>query len=112
MKKLSIGKSLLTIAMALAISNTAYSETYVGGSFGQSSLDYPGYDDSSSFKVFGGMRNDKPGFEASYIDLGKFDISGSGGSGHIDVTSIEISAVGYLPISNNIDLMAKAGLFI
>lgn len=110
-KNLLIGKSLLAVAVSLAISSSANADTYFGGSIGQSDINEYNYETADSFKVFGGTRSDNLGFEAAYIDMGQFDISGQNGTGSIDVNGFELSAVGYLPLSDNLDLMAKFGLF-
>ncbi|MDH5178452.1 MAG: outer membrane beta-barrel protein [Gammaproteobacteria bacterium] len=106
MQHVSLSKTLL-VASALLISSAASAETYVGGALGQSGADLPGYQDADSMKIFGGTRYGNMGIEATYIDFGQFDINSNS---HADVTGIELSAVAYMPITNNFDLMGKVGL--
>lgn len=111
MKSINFKYGLLIAIMSLTQISMVHSENYFGASVGQSEVDVPGYDEPTSYKIFGGLREDSIGVELAYIDIGEFKISGPGGTGSIDVFGIELSAVGFLPVGDNFDLLGKIGLF-
>lgn len=106
----------------------AQSGLYLGASFGPSSFDRSiaeGLIDSGSvdksdtgLKFFGGFRL-SPNFalEAAYVDLGEVRYSGTFGpdpvvNGRIEVTGVNLSGVLSAPISPQLTLFGKAGLFL
>lgn len=106
----------------------AQSGLYLGAGVGPSSFDRgiaEGLIDSGSvdksdtgFKFFGGFQvNRNFALEAAYVDLGEVRYSGDfGGSpvvgGRIEVTGINLSGVLSAPMSPQLTLFGKAGLFL
>jgi OOP family OmpA-OmpF porin len=123
---------LITASQASAQAQQPAAGFYVGGSLGQSSFDKDivrelitsGRVDTSDtgFKVFGGYQfNGNVGLELAYVDLGKASYSGSyvdNGQtvivtgGKVEVTGVNLSAIGALPVAPNFDLFGKIGLLL
>lgn len=122
--------ALLPFVIGMPLTATAQDAgPYIGGSIGRShsKIDTAPIaaiggtvlskdEDEFGGKVFGGFQIMKyVGMEISYVDLGKFDISGRFGgtpfSANAKVTGIAVSAVGTLPLSSGFDLFAKVGGF-
>lgn len=98
---------------ALFIANSAAAQTspYVGAALGISDLDYPGYDKAGSLQLFGGMNlSQNFALEGAYSYLGQFDLSGFNNA-YIEVDGFEFTAVGNLPIADNVALFGEAGLY-
>jgi hypothetical protein len=101
---------------------------YLGASYGQveyklSSAEIAGLnamgrtvldDSDQAFKVFGGYRYNKNiAVEVSYANLGDLEVSDvSLGGVRSETSGYSLSAVGLLPVTEQIDLFAKAGAFI
>ena len=120
-------KALAAAALALAASQ-ASAEAYLGGSIGQSDIDdeittglitagtVDGKD--SAFKIFGGyMFNRHFGIEGAYVDLGEVSYSGNFfgtpvTGGRVEVSGVNISALGALPINEQFSVFGKIGLFL
>ena len=106
-------KSMAYISAAMLASfllaNTAVAGNYFGAAIG--SADIEGEDDSS-LKFYGGSRTGNMGFELAYHDLGKQEDSALGLTASIEVTGIEFSGVGYLPVSSTVDIFGKLGLLL
>ena len=119
--------SALAIAGAFAASQ-ASAQAYVGASIGQSDVDdeittglitsgsVDGKD--TAFKIFGGfMFNRHFGIEGAYVDLGEVSYSGSFGGtpvtgGKVEVSGVNISALGAFPVNEQFSIFGKIGLFI
>ena len=124
---MTIGKAMIAAALALAASH-ASAQAYLGGSIGQSDIDdqiatglitggsVDGTD--SAFKIFGGyMFNRHFGLEAAYVDLGEATYSGNFlglpvTGGRVELSGVNISALGALPIGERFSLFGKIGLFM
>ena len=116
---------LMAASQASAQAYMSASGLYVGGSIGQTSFDKDiarglltsGRVDTSDtgFKFFGGYQfNRNFGLELAYVDLGKARYSGFAGpdpvtGGKVEVTGVNLSAVGSWPLAGNIDLFGKIG---
>jgi OOP family OmpA-OmpF porin len=116
---------LITASQASAQAQQSVAGFYVGGSLGQSSFDKDivrelitsGRVDTSDtgFKVFGGYQfNRNVGLEVAYVDLGKASYSGFAGTdpvigGKVEVTGVNLSAVGAWPVAPNLDVFGKIG---
>ena len=103
-------------------------QPYVGASFGQSDIDesvaaglitsgtVDGED--TGFKIFGGYQlNRNFALEAAYVDLGEASYSGSffGApvtGGKVEISGINLSAVGILPLAEKFSLFGKLGMFL
>lgn len=100
---------------AAALASTAHAGFYAGASYVQTDSEFEtAVDefeaDDSSFKVFAGFTFLKfLGVEASYRDLGKHSDSGGAGSVDVDLTAIDLSARGILPLGRVVSLFAKVG---
>jgi OOP family OmpA-OmpF porin len=116
---------LITASQASAQAQQSVAGFYVGGSVGQSSFDKDivrelitsGRVDTSDtgFKVFGGYQfNRNFGLELAYVDLGKASYSGFAGpdpviGGKVEVTGVNLSAIGAWPVAPNFDVFGKIG---
>ena len=103
-------------------------QPFVGASIGQSDIDdevtagliTSGSVDSkdTAWKIFGGyMFNRHFGVEAAYVDLGSVSYSGNFGGvpvtgGNVDVSGINIAALGSFPINEQFSIFGKLGLFL
>lgn len=103
-------KHIITGALALSISSLAAAEAYVGGALGSTDVDQSGFDTSDTFKVYGGYRAGNIGIEGAYLNFDRFDVQGSGGAEYVDGNGLEVSAIGFLPLSQNVELFGKLGL--
>jgi OOP family OmpA-OmpF porin len=116
---------LITASQVSAQAQQPAAGFYVGGSVGQSSFDKDivrelitsGRVDTSDtgFKVFGGYQfNRNFGLELAYVDLGKSRYSGFAGpdpviGGKVEVTGVNLSAIGAWPVAPNFDVFGKIG---
>lgn len=128
---MKIGKAIIALAMACGAAlaaSPASAQAYLGGSIGQSDIDdqiatglitggsVDGTD--TAFKIFGGyMFNRHFGLEAAYVDLGEASYSGNFlgfpvTGGRVEVTGLNVSALGALPIGERFCLFGKIGLFM
>ena len=101
---------------------------YAGASFGKSDIDssiaipdlitsgtVDGKD--TGFKIYGGLQfNQYFGLEVAYVDLGKATYSGTFfglpvTGGKVDVSGVNLSAVGTYPLNPSFALFGKLGLF-
>jgi OOP family OmpA-OmpF porin len=117
---------LITASQTSAQAPESAAGLYVGGSVGQSSFDKDivhgridqGTVDTShtGFKVFGGYQfNKNVGLEVTYLDLGKASYDGAWGpdpvtGGKVEVTGVNLSAIGSWPVVPNLDVFGKIGL--
>ncbi|HEX7221435.1 MAG TPA: outer membrane beta-barrel protein [Burkholderiales bacterium] len=124
---MTIGRAMIAAALVLAASQ-ASAQAYLGGSVGQSDIDeqittglitggsVDGKD--NAFKIFGGyMFNRHFGIEGAYVDLGEVSYSGNFfgtpvTGGRVEVTGINISALGALPVNEQFSVFGKIGLFL
>jgi OOP family OmpA-OmpF porin len=87
---------------------------YLGGSVGQSSVQYDDLDldfdaSATGFKVIAGWRFlDWLAVEGNYVDLGSGDDNVLGERVESDVSGVTLSAVGFLPVGP-VDLFARVG---
>ena len=128
---MKIGNTIIALALACGAAlaaSQASAQAYLGGSIGQSDIDeqiatglitggsVDGTD--TAFKIFGGyMFNRHFGLEAAYVDLGEASYSGNFGGlpvtgGRVEVSGMNISALGALPIGERFSLFGKIGLFM
>ena len=128
---MKIGNTIIALALACGAAlaaSQASAQAYLGGSIGQSDIDeqiatglitggsVDGTD--SAFKIFGGyMFNRHFGLEAAYVDLGEASYSGNFvglpvTGGRVEVSGVNISALGALPIGERFSLFGKIGLFM
>ena len=128
---MKIGKTIIALAMACGAAlaaSQASAQAYLGGSIGQSDIDdqiatglitggsVDGTD--TAFKIFGGyMFNRHFGLEAAYVDLGEASYSGNFiglpvTGGRVEVSGVNISALGALPIGERFSVFGKIGLFM
>jgi OOP family OmpA-OmpF porin len=104
MKKIAIAVMLSTFAVAPAVA--ADTGFYAGVKIGSSNKSIGGSSESNSaFGVFGGYSiNPNLAVEVGYTDLG------SGGSGVIKFSALDVSAVGSFPINQQFSLYGKLGM--
>ena len=82
---------------------------YAGAGVGQSFVDEGNYDDEdTAFSLFGGYQfNRYFGLEAGYADFGKLEPRGNGPD--LEASSVYLTAVGTVPITDSFSAYAKAG---
>ena len=115
---------MATIAF-LATFTTSHAAGYIGVSFGSTSPDEDGFDDSDGYKLTAGYNaTENISIEASLTNLGEFDadddliaevefFSGIALDGaSVEVDGIEIALVGHAPISDTISIFGRAGIFM
>ena len=99
---------VLVLCLALfggQITHAAPPVGYIGFSLGSANDDVLSESDTG-YKFYGGYTvNNNLGFEIAFVDLGQY----VGRS--LDQYGVAFEAVGYIPLSNNLDLMGKVGLF-
>lgn len=114
------------VAAAMALPAAAMAQArgdagwYVGGSFGKTedneSCPTTNCDlKDSGWKLFGGYKlNRNLAVEAAYADFGTFSAGGTffgtPVSVNVDVTSVNLAAVGVLPVGDRFGLFGKAGI--
>ena len=78
---------------------------YFGFSLGSADDDVLSESDTG-YKFFGGYTvNNNLGFEIAYVDLGQYV------DGLLEQYGVAFEVVGYLPVSSNLNLMGKIGMF-
>jgi OOP family OmpA-OmpF porin len=84
---------------------------YAGVGVGQADWDLIGEEDTS-MKLFGGYGfNPNIAVEFGYLDLGEAEISGGGASASATADGFTLAGVGMFPVSSNVNILAKIGLF-
>lgn len=107
-KTASTGFALVLLCASIGSANA--SGWYFGGSFGPSNVDVNGYDDASSFRIFfGADASDYLAMEVGAVSLGKFDVTGY--DANVDVTGVDLSVLGKLPVSDSFSFYGKVGMF-
>ncbi len=110
-----IKKSLMAttvISMALSSAMAHAQGGYASASIGQADYDVPDveFEKSTSFKLTGGYQiNENFALEGSFINFGSAEDK-EFGLVEIEGTGINMAAVGILPINDQFDLFAKAGM--
>ncbi|MGQ0800704.1 MAG: outer membrane beta-barrel protein [Pseudomarimonas sp.] len=110
-RKTPISRSLAALMLcALAGGASAEEGFYVGGGAGQAFVDEGLYDDEDfTLSVFGGYQfNRHFAVEGGYIDLGEIEPEAGGAA--LDADSLQLAAVGFVPITEAFSLYGKAGL--
>jgi OOP family OmpA-OmpF porin len=129
-KRITLGRPALggfaisgLAAMGLMMSAAAHAERepgfYVGAGVGSGTLDFDqndftvaGVDDSdTAFKVYAGYTfNEFISVEAAYIDAGQPTEKINGVSLQYDLSAVNVSVIGHLPLTESFELFGKAGL--
>jgi len=103
-------KRILLVSLLVTLSPFAAAEGYIGGAFGSTDVDEPGYDNSDTYKIYGGYRAGNLGLEGAYINFDGFDVQGTGGAQYVDGDGLEISLIGFLPLGESVELFGKLGM--
>lgn len=114
-------KTIFVLLATLPVTAVADSGVYIGGSYGNASIDFgidlPGIpsefdEDDSAFKAFLGYRFDLPmmflGVEGGYVDLGEPELSGATETLTIDSTGLNLWGIAGLE-AGLADFFVKAG---
>jgi outer membrane protein with beta-barrel domain len=124
MKERAVFRCLVVFAAAVLATTGAFATTgttgtpgaYVGASAGQSNTSVDGapgasFDGSgTAFKLQGGYRVMRYfGVEADYRDFGSQDDNVGGQETEIDTTSLDLFAMGVVPVGRSFEVFAKAG---
>jgi hypothetical protein len=115
---------LVTIAF-LATFTSSHAAGYIGISFGSTSPDEDGFDDSNGYKLTAGYNaNENVSLEASFTNLGEFDadddliavlefFSGFAiDDASIEVDGIEFAVLGHAPLSDTASIFGRVGIFM
>jgi OOP family OmpA-OmpF porin len=128
-------KRLALFLAGLLLSAQAYSQPYLGFSFGQADVDesqvIPGLLDpggrvdgkDGAFKLFGGYQFNKNfALEAAIVDLGDVRYSGrftdptlgnvAVNGGRVQNSGLNLSAVGVVPLGRSLVVFGKVGMFL
>ncbi len=103
----------LTLASMFLLSPTAYAQGgYFGFGIGNATYSEDDFDESDTgFNFYGAFRaNENLAVEFAYTDFGKQEGRYYGYDASVEVTGLSVSAVGFLPVSDNVDLFGKIGL--
>ena len=103
-------KQILIASLLVPLSSFAAAQGYIGGAFGSTDVDEPGFDNSDTYKIYGGFRAGNLGIEGAYINFDGFDVQGSGGTQYVDGDGLEVSGIGFLPLGENVELFGKLGV--
>jgi OOP family OmpA-OmpF porin len=113
MKKITVA----LLGLAVLFTSSAYAEGLaVGASVGYVNVEdnNPGFDFESNdtgYKIFAAYEfTNRLGIEGGYIDFGKPEDEFGGLFGQIDASGWNLYGVGNLPLSDGVDLFAKAGI--
>lgn len=113
MKKIAV----TLLGLAALISSSAWAEGLsLGASVGYVNVEdnEPGFDfeaNDTGYKLFANYEfSSRLAIEGGYIDFGKPTDSFQGLSGQIDASGWNLYGVGNLPLSDGVDLFAKAGI--
>ena len=104
------------LALAMAVSTTAFAEGYVGAGAGYTKIDIEdsgvSFDGSDTgWKVFGGYKfNDYFGLEVAYYDFGEPDDKVFGIDIDIEADGYGGFLAGFYPATDKFDLFAKLGV--
>lgn len=129
-KRITLGRSALrgfamsgVAAMGLAMSVAAHAERepgfYLGAGVGQGTLDFDdtdftiaGVDDSdTAVKVYAGYTfNEFISLEAAYFDAGQPTEQIDSVTLQFDLSAVNVSVIGHLPLTESFELFGKAGL--
>lgn len=105
-------KALITSCILLLASTANAEGFFIGGSTGLTDIDVPGFDDGISIAITGGYKVNKNfSLETSYLDLGESE-DDIVPVWTIEVSGINLSAVGILPANDKLDIFGKVGIFI
>ncbi|MBN1006917.1 outer membrane beta-barrel protein [Amphritea pacifica] len=122
MKKFLLGLGVVAF-LSPAVANAGGG--YLGASYGYTKLELSNTekaalnsfgitvtdDSDQGYKIFGGYRyNDYFAVEAFYADFGDLELSNGAVTVSEETSGYGLSAVGLLPVTENIDLFAKAGV--
>lgn len=100
--------SIIGILVMVTISNVSQADFYYGGAIGSGDVDVPGYDDAVVFRLQMGANNSITGWEFG-LSFGSYDVTGSLGTASTDVSEMDFSFMGYLPIAPTIDVFGRVG---
>ena len=96
-----VGVLMVPIGNALA----AQPGAYLGGGIG-SAYDEILDEEASAYKIFGGVNlTPNIGMELGYVNLGSYV------DGYLEQDGVSYEVIGYLPLSDNLDLYGRGGFF-
>lgn len=104
--------SLALLSLSLLTPAVQAQEGYFGIGLGTASYSEDDFEESDTgLNLFVGFTpNENIGLEISYTDFGKQEGDYYGYDASVEVTGLGFSAVGFLPVSDNVDLFAKVGM--
>jgi OOP family OmpA-OmpF porin len=115
-KKILLATALIAgMASQAAMADSAF---YVGGSVGQTEIDYAAFpgltvtdDSDTSWKLFAGYNfNKNVALEFAYQDLGDSTVDLSGVPVSVDGDAVSLAVLGKLPLGEKAEVFAKLGV--
>lgn len=104
----SAGSSLSNFYGGASIGQS-YIDSCISTETAQGSTDCDRESEDNAWKVFGGYKvMPNLGFEGSYIDFG--EISDKNNSSNREATGFNVSAIGFAPVAENLELFGKLGI--
>lgn len=112
-KKLIVTTAVLCLAMGAApLVSAAEANWYIGAGAGNSDPDVSGLDDDTGIKFLGGYYfTENFAVEGGFVDLGEFDVDFFPGAS-AEVDGFQIAGVGNWPVSQNVSVLGKFGLYL
>jgi len=107
----TIRVTLFSTLLLVSGISLAAGQGYIGGGVGASSTDAAGFEDGTSFQIFGGyMFNPNFGLEGGFTNLGDFDLTGAPGS-NVSVDGFYGAAVLGAPVGKGGFIKGKLGFY-
>lgn len=104
-------KSLFATLVFASFTSVASAGAYIGATVGQADYDTSGFDDPTSYSLLAGYNfNQYFGVEVAYLDLGDSD-DDIAPVWTIAVDGFSASLVGKYPVTESVDVFAKAGFY-
>lgn len=105
-------KQLLLASLVATLALPAAAEgLYAVGDISQATIEVSSYEDTSNgFSIGAGYNIDSTfSVEASYRDLGDLGVSYDGSGFGVDFSAIQVSAIGKLPVNEQLDVYGRLG---
>ena len=100
----------LVASLLVPLSSFATAQAYIGGALGATDVEEPGFDNSATYKIYGGWRAGNLGIEGAYINFDGFDEQGSFGAQYVAGDGLEVSGIGFVPLGERVELFGKLGM--
>lgn len=108
-------KMSLAMLLGVTLSGIVAAQGYFGVAAGEGEADIGGFDlgNDTAIKVFAGNKfSTNFGYELAYIDFGELTKNVGVFVTKFKATGYDISAVGYLPVGESVEVIGKVGLLV